>query len=710
MIYPTRNCRMAHAMPRGWSHARNSYCPPCWDCWKSNAERFNRNLLLISSQSLLIKISSMTAETRNRFPEERRIATVLFADVHGFTPLAEQLDYETVSDLVKGIWLSLDKIIEQHNGYIDKHLGDGIMAIWGAPFAGDNDAVEAVSAGLELVKALDEWCATTRIPGAERLKLRVGINSGPVFAAYIGTRNEYTVIGDTVNVAARLEQIAEPSTVVIGENTLRMVQGSFRVKALDPTHVKGKAEAVQPYRVEGRLINPGRIRYQSADSLVTNMVGREDELEKLKQIYDRVFENTKPVMALVVGEVGIGKSRLLMEFSNHLEALGDDIHILSSRGLAQAARIPFYLWRVLLRNRFGVRDDDAVTLANEQWQQGIESVWESDQTASKIEATQVLGEMIGLSGNLNPSPEQLQRIFYLTRELLRQMGKRKRLILLLDDLQWADRESLQLLTYLLTTEIPPLQMLIASAARPEFLKLQPHWHNLARVITLQPLEFTPAMVKKAYPNLHNLPDSILEEMALRAEGNPYFLEEIVKSLIKAGLLSENIPTEELRSRMLAQIPESLRATLQARLDNLSREARAVALLASVVGRVFWVGAVMAQARAAPLPGTNPNFNAPEAVIDRFIQEGLRQLVRAELAFPRSGSRFSQEQEYIFKNSYLRDVAYSLIPNRNRALYHKAVADWLRAKTDPAFQSMALEHEQSARQSAKINTGTLSLPS
>lgn len=659
---------------------------------------------------LLVTICvDMPTNTHHRYPEERRLVTVLFADVHGFTPLAEQLDDETVSDLIKGIWLNLDKVIELHNGYIDKHLGDGLMALWGAPFAGDNDAVEAVSAGLDLVKALDEYCKTTNIRGAEHLNLRVGINSGPVFAGYIGMRDEYTVIGDTVNVAARLEQIAEPGTVVIGENTLRLAQGSFRVKALEPTPIKGKVEAIQPYRVEGRLVNPGRIRYQSADSLVTNMVGRDDELEKLKFIYNHVFETDKPVMSLLIGEVGIGKSRLLMEFSNSLESLGEDIHILSTRGLAQASKIPFYLWRILLRNRFGVRDEDSTPLAAERWQKGIDAVWENDQSVSKVEATQVLGEMIGLAGKPTPSPEKLQRICFLTRELLRQMGKRKRLILLLDDLQWADRESMQLLTYLLTTETPPMQMLLIGAARPEFIQAQPQWHNQARVIMLNPLELSPEMVKQAYPDLKNLPDSVLREIALRAEGNPYFLEEIVKSLVKAGALTGSNSPEEMHARVLAQIPESLRATLQARLDSLSREARAVALLASVVGRVFWVGAIMAEARATTLPGANPTFSAPESVIDRFIQDGLRQLVRAELAFPRSGSRFSQEQEYIFKNSYLRDVAYSLLPNRSRALYHKAVADWLRAKTDPAFQSMALEHEKNALQSAKISTGTLTAP-
>jgi predicted ATPase len=336
----------------------------------------------------------------------------------------------------------------------------------------------------------------------------------------------------------------------------------------------------------------------------------------------------------------------------------------------------------------------------------MENTWEKDPQSTRMEATQVLGEMVGLAGQRSFENSHLERVFYLTRELLRRLSTRRRMILLLDDLQWADRESLQLLLYLLNAEEPPFQMLLVGATRLEFLKNQPHWHNMSRVMTLSPLELSGELVSKAYPDLHGLPETVLKEIALRAEGNPYFLEEIVKSLVKAGLLVNGGNPAEIQSRLLSQIPESLRATLQARMDSLSREARTVALLASVVGRVFWVGAVMAAARSTTLPGTTPMINVPEPVIDRFIQDGLRQLVRAELAFPRSGSKFSEEQEYIFKNSYLRDVAYSLIPNRNRAQFHRAVADWMKKKTDPAYQAMAVEHERNAQASTKVTTGEL----
>lgn len=642
----------------------------------------------------------------NKFPEERRLASVLFADVQGFTSLAEQLDFETVSDMIKGIWNRLDRAIEAHNGYIDKHLGDGVMAVWGAPFASDNDAEQAIITGLELIRALGEFCENTSIPGAEALKLRVGINSGLVFAGYVGIRHEYTVIGDTVNLAARLEQNSEANTVTIGENTLRMVRGSFRVRRLEPTQVKGKADKIQPYAVEGALQNAGRIRYQSADSLVTKMVGREAEMARLLALFDQSLQAGRPLMALLDGELGVGKSRLLLELNRQLETRPEGVTTLAARGLSQTAHIPFYLWRVLLRNRFGMRDEDRAETASEKWKIGVESVYQEDEPAKQQEITQTLGAMIGLSGESVPgSAENLRRVSFLTREMLQRLSAKRPLVLLFDDLQWADRESLLLINYLLNTSEPALPLLIVGAARPEFLKGAPQWHNLARVTRLAAIPFTAALVAEAYPDLQHVAAPVLAEIGTRAEGNPYFLEEIVKSLIKNNLLEEGA-AEQIQSSLLANIPESLRATLQARLDNLSREARTVALLAAVVGRVFWVGAILAEARSTPLPGAPALINIPAPVIERFVQDGLRQLVRAELAFPRSDSQFSEEQEYIFKSSYLRDVAYSLLANRNRAQFHRAVGEWLEKHRDPAYQSMARDHAQSAERAAKTSTGSL----
>ena len=192
-----------------------------------------------------------------------------------------------------------------------------------------------------------------------------------------------------------------------------------------------------------------------------------------------------------------------------------------------------------------------------------------------------------------------------------------------------------------------------------------------------------------------MPQPVLSELATRADGNPYFLEEMVKGLVKGGVKEGECSTEELLESLRLQMPESLRSTLQARLDALPREARAVALLASVVGRVFWVGAVIAAARITTSTGTGPLMAMPMTVIDRIVQDGLRRLVMAELAFPRANTRYSSGQEYIFKNSLLRDVAYGLIPNKYVKQYHLAVAHWLAERNDPDFKVMAAEHFEQA---------------
>jgi class 3 adenylate cyclase len=636
----------------------------------------------------------------SRYPEERRLATVLFADVTGFTALAEKLDFETVSDLIKGIWLRLDVVIENYNGYIDKHTGDGVMVVWGAPYAGDDDAERAVSAALALQASLDELASQSTIPGANKLKLRVGINSGSVFAGYVGMREEYTMIGDTVNVASRLEQFADPGAVVMGENTFRLVRGAFRVRRLMPFTVKGKTEPVVAYQVEGRNISPTRIRYGSTESMETCMVGRDLEQERLCSYFEQSLRSASPIMVVVSGEAGLGKSRLLMEFASKLEMDDPNVSLLSTRALAQTTHVPFYLWKSLWYARFGLREEDPDEVNRSKFLRELQRLWGGQLgPISIIEVAHLIGSLIGLEWPdsqilavfANDPQTRLQRAYELTYILLQRLCSLRPTVLILDDLQWADTSSLDLLASLFQLEDKQLSLLVLGCGRPEFLRQSPRWTNIANPITLSPLPTNAVSVATAYPELRSLPEVVLAELAVKAEGNPYFLEEMVKSLIKAGLKDENHSSEAIINQLRSQMPESLRAMLQARLDALSREARSVALLASVVGRVFWVGPIMAAARTTAGFGTGPLGAMPSLVVDRVVQDGLRQLVRAELAFPRAGSQFSQEQEFIFKNTFLRDVAYSLIPHKNCHQYHLAVAHWLADHADMDFKVMAAAH-------------------
>jgi len=627
----------------------------------------------------------------------------MFADVQGFTALAEQLDFETVSDLLKEIWFKLDQVIEAHGGYIDKHMGDGVLAIWGAPSAGDNDAENAVTAGLALNVAMDEFARESRLPGAGELKMRVGIHSGQAFAGYIGMHNEYTIIGDTVNVASRLEQYTEAGSVIISESTFLLTRGKFIVFRPEPVQLKGKHEPVMTYLIEGSQAISGRGNYRGSESMETHMVGRNMEMEQLAGLFSQSRGNPLPTMAIVTGQPGIGKSRLSMEFSTSLENLDHSIFIMTARALGQARQVPFYLWKMLWHNRLNLRDDDPPRNSNEKFLSEIQKLWgKSLGIGSAIETAHVIGHLIGMDWSDSPylaaikTPQaRVERAFALTREILRRIAAVHTLVILIDDLQWVDKNSLELLESLFTPGEPSLPVFILAGSRPEFLQQQPRWSELAEVINLAPLPANAELVATAYPILSKYPKSILQTLARQAEGNPYFLEEMVKSLIKT-CDDGTIPLAEAAiHRLRAQPPESLQAALQARLDTLPREIRSIALLAALVGRVFWVGAVIAAIRMATKFGTSAPTRFSYANTERIVREALIQLEQAELVFPKAGYNFSQEQEYIFKSSLLRDVAYNLILMRYRPFYHKAVADWLANRTDADFNFMAAEHYELA---------------
>lgn len=640
------------------------------------------------------------------YPEERRQATVLFADLVGFTPLAERLDFETVTYLIKEIWQRLDAIILQHNGYIDKHLGDGIMAVWGAPFAGEDDVERALSTALEMNQSFQAWTQQTEQESARVLQLRIGVNTGMVLATYIGLPSdsrpaEYTVIGDTVNVASRLEEMAEPGTILTTESTYRAGRGLFRMRRLNPVPIRGKTETITPYVVEDRLEQPSRVRYRDSGGLETIMVGRDEEWTQLMSLYRGSQASFTPTFGVVVGEIGLGKSRLLMEFTSRIEAEERKITLLSVRGLAQADKSPYFLWKSLWKDRFGLTDDLEPEQAREKFLRGVLALWGHRLgSVSAVEAAHMIGDLIGLSWPNSPFVTKYadapifraRRAFEMTRELLSRIADTGPTVLLLDDLQWVDKGSLDLIAYLMEPSPQALPLLILAGARPELFRKEVRWANMAKVIQVKPIPFNPKLVRAAYPALRNAPEPLLKQLAERADGNPYFLEEMVKSLVQSLTVESEVPSGQVPWPERMDPPASLRTLLQSRLDALPREARDVALLASVIGRVFWEGAILAEARQPIGTGL---LNLPPEVLERVLQNALRQLVRAELAFPRTGSIFAGEKEYIFKHSLLREVAYSMLPIKYRQYYHLAVAGWLAQRAGPDFQVVVAEHFEEA---------------
>ncbi len=542
-------------------------------------------------------------------------------------------------------------------------------------------------------------------PGASELQLRIGINTGMVLAGYVGLREEYTVMGDTVNVAQRLEQKAEPGTVLISSSTYQLIRGSYKVRRLEGLQLKGKSGVISAYEVDGLITQPSKVRYRSPAGLETVMVARDVELDRLYNFYTQAMKSDNPTLVLVTGEAGIGKSRLLMEFTSQLEVDEPSLIVMSARSLAQAARVPFFLWKSLFHNRFGLQEGDSLETIQKKFLRGVDYLWgPRPSEASSEEAAHFIGNLTGIQWPDSPylaeyldDPEtRTRRSFDLIREMLRRASADCPLVILLDDLHWADEGSLAVLTHLISEGSDNFRLLVLAGARPELMAKQVQWANMARVITLKPIPVSSEIVGSAYPTLSSLPKPILGELAYRSDGNPYFLEELVKSLVKSGLLEPGHTDIEIVDQLRSQPPEILTCVAASAVRwAICRGSARVLLLASVVGRVFWVGAVLAAARSSKSQGTGFLSPVPSR-IENLIQDALQQLEWAELVFPRAGTKFSDEQEYIFKHSLLRDVAYNLLPHKYRRQHHLAVARWLAKRRDPDFRIMVANHLEKAQ--------------
>ncbi len=628
--------------------------------------------------------------------EGRYLATVMVVNVQGFSALVG-LDARVEMGVIKETWLRIDRTVAEMGGNLVKHTGDTLLAVWGLPTAGDNDPEQAVKAALALQDMIQRTHSAV-VPESSKFTLQVGIHTGNIYAMQLGVNNEYALVGEAVSQAYRLADRSQPGMILIDEDTFHQVHGAFQMQRYE-------AEA-NAYQVEEVKATAGKARYGGAETMQTRMVAREQEMSQLSVWYAEAMQSGRPLLVLVEGESGIGKSRLLMEFTSQMEAEIPAFYLMASRALAQTERVPFYLWKTLWQNRFGVLNTDTPAAAGEKFLREVQRLWgRSLGPVPVLEAVHLTGSLIGLDWPGSPylarfAQDALGRVnrgYEMTSELMRRTASTRPTVLVLDDLQWADQDSLDLLGFVMasSSEDQPLPLLVLGAARPGFAEQHPGLAQEMRLITLQPLPMSGETVAAAYPYLRGLPEHMLASLASVSGGNPYFLEEIVRSILKSNDEDSEDAMLEMLARLRAQPPESLEAMLRSRLSDLARMARAAAMLAAISGRVFWVGGIQAAVRAMVGKQTNMQLTLPSALAEQTIEEGLRQLVRAELAFPRANSSFTSDQEYIFKHDLLRDVAYNLVPANLRKVYHFAVGNWLAGHEDLEFIIMATDQFEMA---------------
>ena len=637
----------------------------------------------------------MAADGGSSDQESRRLVSVLFAEIVGFSALADQLEPKIASRLMKTMWDDLNQLIKEFGGIIDKQLGDSFMAVWGTPEALEDDAERAVSASLAIAEGLSKFIEKAEFPAAKALRLKVGVHTGLALAGNIGVHGEFTILGDTVNIARYMMETGEPGSTIISESTYQSIRGAFQVKRLTPIQLDGTRQLINIFQILEELPQPTKLRYRSKGGLETILVGRDTEMTNLESIFQKTKEQNKLQLVLVTGDVGVGKSRLLFEFAGHLETQNPLLTVMSSRALEQTSQVPYYLWKELWSNRFELNEDDPPETAQKKTIDGVLTIWgQTLGEVTAVEAAHFLGCLIGVdweksryldSYKTDPT-KRMERAIALQAELLSRASQRGPIVLILDDLQWTDRGSLAMIHHLWKGSERKMPILILTCARTEFLNDNLEIFMDAETIKLSPLQVSSEIVREAYPILKDTPEKLLISLAERAEGNPYFMEELVKNVLASDefdLLGDKIPV----------LPKTLEELLKSRLDSLSLEGRATAYFAAVAGRVFWKDAVLAAFRGAP--GVTKALSVTSHNIVGRVQKALDELMEKELAFLRVGSAFAGGREYIFKHSLLREVAYLRLPEEHREQSHFAVAEWLAERAGPERSINVASHYEKA---------------
>jgi class 3 adenylate cyclase/predicted ATPase len=587
-------------------------------------------------------------------PEERRQVTVLFADLSGYTAIAERMDPEEVKSFVNRALQRLGLEVDRFGGSVDKYIGDNVMAVFGAPIAHEDDAERAVRAALGMQAAMAEINAG--FVGAAQdvnLALRVGINTGEVVAGAVG--DGYTVIGDTVNVAARLQTASQPGSVTVGERTFRTTRDAIGYRELEPLTLKGKAEPVPAWEAVS-LIAAQPARRTSAE---TPLIGRTDKLELLRSVYERVERDRRSHLVTVIGQAGVGKSRLRHELEHSLGERHPPPTFREGRCLPYGSGIVYWALGEVIRAEAGIVDGDSTEVA---WDKllattdGLMSYAGPDQAEPAERRAATIGRLLGIEAPLELSPmdaddpQRMREFFFSSvRSVLEAMARRNPLVLVLEDIHWADHGMLDLIEYLAQWVRGPLMLLCL--ARDELLERRSGWgggRHDATSILLDPLTVnqTVELLEALLPD-GSSGNGDVRKIAERAGGNPFFAEEMARRIA------------EKSSSGLVDMPDTVQSLLAARLDSLEPLERRLVQHASVVGRTFWEGALAVA--------------VPE---DRLLHQALRDLQEKDIIVPDDTMRIAGEREYAFKHVLIRDVAYGMLPKSVRWRKHYEIGQFI----------------------------------
>jgi class 3 adenylate cyclase/tetratricopeptide (TPR) repeat protein len=584
--------------------------------------------------------------------KERKFATALFADLVGSTALAEQEDPEVVQSVVGRTFDRLSDEIARYEGLLEKFMGDAVLAVFGVPRAHEDDAERAVRAALEMQAVLSELNRTFAAEGKPTLAMRIGIEAGEVLVDVeraSGPRDRM-LTGDAVNTAARLQAAAEPAQIVVGAGVYASTKDVIEYRELEPLTLKGKVEPVAAWRT---LRIKARTRGKRPRlGLEAKLVGRDEELSVLKQTLRRVETEGRPALVTIVGPAGVGKSRLVAELEAYVEGLPQIVYWRRGRSLAYG-NTSYSAFADAIKAQCEIFEDDAAEVAAKKADAATRELFGDDSVAPQIRALVGAGDARGMSR---------EDLFEAWRRFLERLAARYPLAVVLDDLHWADEGLLDFVEHVADWAQGPI--IVVATARPELFEVRPTWgggKRNAASIYLDPLSEAEggAMLDDLLsgPVAPELRRTIVE----RSEGNPLYVEEIVRKLIDDGVLraTDAAKWEVARPVGDVELPRSVQGLIAARLDGLPEDEKSVLQDAAVIGRVFWIGAV------AELAGRTT----------QEVRDALGRLRVKELVVPHEPSSFSDEHEFSFRHSLIRDGAYDSLPKALRADKHAGVARW-----------------------------------
>jgi len=562
-------------------------------------------------------------------PEERRVVTILFADVVGSTALGETLDPEDLRGLLSRYFGIAREVVTSHGGTLEKFIGDAVMAVFGLPSAHGDDPARALAAALELRDAMRADAVLS-----SRMPIRIGVNTGEVVATRETSGGEFLITGDAVNTTARLEQAAEPWQILVGPRTANAASEQFDLEGPVAIEAKGKADPIPARVLVGRLAEPRRRRLP--------LVGREDDLAQLELVARRAFADERPYLVSVLAPAGTGKTRLLEEFLDRLPEIGPAVVAITQclpygQGLTYA---PLRALLVRILDLSGEPGGEAIRTAARTWLRDAGDP-EADRTADLLAATLGSSDVEGVDR---------AALFAAWRSLVERAAARRPLVLVIEDLHWSSDSLLDLIeAMLLPRTAAPLLMLVL--ARPELLDRRPTWGGGRRNyvgLALEPL--ADGAVSELVDDLLGRPaPAVVERVVARADGNPFYAGEIVRSILERAPTLEAAAVDEA----IASLPDSVQATVLARIDLLEPPARRILQVGSVFGRSF------PSAALAPVDTTLADL---ELSIDQLLE---RDLIRP-----------APNGEYQFRHILIREVAYGTLPRAERSRLHAASARWL----------------------------------